>query len=402
MRVLLVAVADLPHGGGGTRRLVRLAEAMVHGGHDVRIVLEHPLGVAPPAMIQHEGTAGSIPFEYLASSQRRTTGFRMIPAKVMAVARLSWRLLVMQTRPDVVWFNNLSLYDTLPLTLICRMRRIATIQAYEDERLETVSTTRSTLARRTFRLNSELSDRVSPRLANAIVVISRFLQLKYQAVIRDPSRVHLIPTVINAGDWHCQDATADQEPVILYSGTFGEQDDVAGLIEASIRLWETGHRFRIVLLGDNKRRPSIVKGFQTRLKRSGFEARADFPGFVTEDEMQKRICSADLLYAVRNNNVFAKSGLSTKLSEFLASNRPVLATAMGDVPFYLEDGVSAFLLPPGAGTIAIAKGISEILALPQERRRLVGHEGGRVAQKYFDTPVVARTLGQIMDYITGP
>jgi glycosyltransferase involved in cell wall biosynthesis len=39
-------------------------------------------------------------------------------------------------------------------------------------------------------------------------------------------------------------------------------------------------------------------------------------------------------------------GFPTKLGEYLATGKPVVVTKVGDIPKYLEDGVSAYLVVP--------------------------------------------------------
>ena len=46
----------------------------------------------------------------------------------------------------------------------------------------------------------------------------------------------------------------------------------------------------------------------------------------------------------REDALFSRAGFATKLGEYLASGRPVIASATGDVELYLKDDVDAFLV----------------------------------------------------------
>ena len=124
-------------------------------------------------------------------------------------------------------------------------------------------------------------------------------------------------------------------------------------------------------------------------------------GFVPLAEVRRHICQANLLINIRADGVWSRSGLSTKLSEYLASGRMVITSDVGDVPVYLRDGESA-LFVSGAATVAeIAGAVDRALASPELRRR-VGEAGRAVALRHFDLPVVQETLQAMLDQVMKP
>jgi glycosyltransferase involved in cell wall biosynthesis len=400
LNISFVTVADLPEGGGNTSRLRTLTQALVRCGHNVTIWNEHALGIAAEGELQAAGGLDGVPFRYALGATARSSGFRTIREKIRAVRVIDgWvEQARRENRLDVLWFNNLSFYDTGWLTWKARRLGIATVQSYEDERQELVSRDSISLSRRLFAINAMLGDKFCPSMADALVVISQYLKTKYEPLSGDPKRVHLIPTIIDCQAWSCSEERVTDCPVILYAGAFGEQDEMEGLVDSLGLLKERGARFGAVLLGDNHREPERVARIRRQVEQLGLKDHVDMPGFVKRVEVRERVERANILINIRREGLWAESGLSTKLSEYLASGRVVVAASVGDVGHYLKDGESAILLKPGVQPSKIADALAKAMSSPETRRR-IGRGGLEVAKRHFDLPVAARKLDALLKKI---
>ena len=69
------------------------------------------------------------------------------------------------------------------------------------------------------------------------------------------------------------------------------------------------------------------------------------------------------------------------LLEAMASARPIVATAVGEMPAVLAGG-QAGILVPSADSAAMAKGIGRLLADANEARRLGGAAADRAVAEY--------------------
>jgi glycosyltransferase involved in cell wall biosynthesis len=81
--------------------------------------------------------------------------------------------------------------------------------------------------------------------------------------------------------------------------------------------------------------------------------------------------------------------MPTKLGEYLATGRPVVVTATGDIPKYLHDGVEAFVVEPG-DVHSFSEALERALYNPVAAE--VGRAGQRLARREFDTVVHMRRL----------
>jgi glycosyltransferase involved in cell wall biosynthesis len=399
--IAFVTIADLPEGGGNTSRLRTLIDALRRAGHRPRVWNQHALGISPPEAQRVRGEIAGAPFEYVLGTTRRGSGFAAAGGKLNAVGAIARRLAAAYRARalDVVWFNCLSFYDVAPLTGLARALGVPTIQSYEDERYELVSGETLSPAQRFFALNSLLGDLCCTRLADAVVTISSHLHSKYARLARDSSRVHRVPTIIDCEAWRLPPEPPAKTPLILYAGAFGEQDDLEGLVGALALLRAQGQRFRCLMLGAHDRARERVVAVRLDVERRGLGPLVDLPGFVPRDAVRAAIADASLLFNVRRDGLWSRSGLSTKLSEYLASERTVVASRVGDVESYLVDGESALLVPAGASAAQIAAALRRGLDSHALRRR-IGAAGREVARRCFDVSVAQARLDQVLEAAT--
>jgi len=111
--------------------------------------------------------------------------------------------------------------------------------------------------------------------------------------------------------------------------------------------------------------------------------------------VREQVRQAHILLNIRRPGVWSDSGLSTKLSEYLASGRLVITSDVGDVKQYVRDGESALVVSKGASTEEVARLLQVGLASPQ-RRRTIGLAGQAVARRFFDVPVAAAQLARML------
>ena len=68
---------------------------------------------------------------------------------------------------------------------------------------------------------------------------------------------------------------------------------------------------------------------------------------LTKDEITKYVAHASILVMVRSKGLESDASFPSKLTEFLATGKPVISVNVGEIPDYLSDGVNVFLTEPG-------------------------------------------------------
>jgi glycosyltransferase involved in cell wall biosynthesis len=395
LNVVFVTLADLPEGGGSTSRLKMLARATSECGHDVTLLNEHASGCAPTQVLKAAGHIGKVEYKYILGSVDRKFGLRSIGFKLRVVSALAKEIRTRHAakKIDLLWFNHLSFYDTYPLTRLSQSLSIPTIQSYEDERFQKAFKMRS-LSSTLFAVNAHLADYYCPRTADSVIVISRYLEQKYAARVRDRSKLHIVPTIVDCDYWDVGSEPASAVPVLLYAGTFSEQDEIENLLAAVSLLRSRGRSFRLVALGANRDSRHAGK-LSSKIRDLHLGDVLELRGFVGLDEVKRQVAGANILLNVRRDSLWSRSGLSTKMSEYLASGRPVVCTDLGDVAMYVKHGQSAMLVPPTTTAEQIAAAIDLLLASPELRQK-IGRAGREVAAKYFGLRAASEKIERII------
>ncbi len=389
-----VTVADLPEGWGRTGRLRTLVGALASMGHRVTVWNEHSLESAGTQEVA--GDLCGARYEYVLGTTERQRGFQAIGLKLRAVRAIlrKVRAAAQAGELDLVIFNHLAFYDTYPITRLARRLGIPTVQCYEDERMELVLRDRVGMAQRVFGWNSWAADHWCSRMADQIWVISSYLQEKYGRLSQHPERVHIVPTIIDANAWAMPPEPLHPEPVLLYSGGFGEHEDIEKIARALGCLKQQGIAFRMRFLGANPDLPR-VKQLQQLTQELGIAEWTELRGFSPTSVVKQEVANANILLNLRTNSVWSRSGLSTKLSEYLAAARTVITTDIGDNARYVTDDISALVVSPDDSPERVAAVLRRAIEQPDLRARL-GSGARQAALEHFHVPVIQQRLAGLL------
>jgi glycosyltransferase involved in cell wall biosynthesis len=88
---------------------------------------------------------------------------------------------------------------------------------------------------------------------------------------------------------------------------------------------------------------------------------------------------------------------SRAVSEYMASEHPVVATAVGVIPELIVDGQTGYLVPHGDAS-ALADGLLKVLRDPEGARRM-GQAGRRRAVELFSEEAFGRSLSRVFDSV---
>ena len=162
---------------------------------------------------------------------------------------------------------------------------------------------------------------------------------------------------------------------VLYSGTYAHKDGVEYLLKGVIEAHDSGADIELTLLGKGAKRDMSV------LDMTKNKEYVHYLGFVSDEDLVRLLIEHDVLCMTRCNSRFANYGFPFKLSEYLSTGNIVLATAVGDVCDYINDKVSAYIVPP-EDSHAISETLHFIISNPKEALSVA--RGGLAAmQQYF-------------------
>jgi glycosyltransferase involved in cell wall biosynthesis len=168
----------------------------------------------------------------------------------------------------------------------------------------------------------------------------------------------------------------DDEVVAGFVGTFGPWHGVEKLAEA-IKAIPANTRVRFLLVGSGSSHAEIEKQLENE-KRT---RRVIFTGGVPHDRVAKLLDACDILAAphvpLTDGSEFF--GSPTKIFEYMAMGKGILASRLGQIGEVLVDGETALLVEPG-GVRELSEALVKLIADSDLRKRL-GTRAREVAER---------------------
>ncbi len=146
--------------------------------------------------------------------------------------------------------------------------------------------------------------------------------------------------------------------VVGFIGTFEAWHGARVLARAAARVLAERAQAVFLFVGDGPQRVAC----ETFLKRSGLSARAVFTGLVPQEEGPRHLAAMDILVAphVPNADGSRFFGSPTKLFEYMAMGKPIVASRLEQIAEVLDDGRTALLVPP-ADEEALARAVVRLI-----------------------------------------
>lgn len=391
-RVLIAGDFGFPNGFGESARVHAFAKGLRAAGCDVKVVcLRWSERHVESAMNRlADGSYRGVPFTYSSGSPLRDATFvrrRLRDAQsALRFARLV-RGTPGQGPANVIQFSNSALW-IVTTVVACRLARSACV----IEQPEYPFVYRPDTAPK--RLWAWFFTNTMYRLVDGVIVISTFLERYFLARVRQGARVIRIPILVDMDEFG--EASTHDTPVqdiLCYAGALAHPGEIDALLDAFSEVAPRFPHWRLRVIGGHSD-PLALDRFRSRVASLGLAERIEFTGSVERTVLPDLFREAGAFVLPRASGLFSTAGFPTKLGEYLASGKPVVVTATGDIPLYLHDGVDAFLVPPDE-THAFAAKLAELLADPSAARA-VGARGRETARNHFEIVSQCRRLAAFM------
>lgn len=378
LRVLVVGDAfSFPNGQGATARVHAVARGLSAAGCRVRILITRPSERPSDRPLNRDarGTVGGVPFEYTSGSPILSPSFwGRRTAEAMGLLRAT--LFAARGCDAVVVHTMSSLLVPLVVGSAARMRGAVLVKAASELPFVYSNATGWRSAYQKWHVG------VTQRRYDGVIVISAYLDDYFRRVSRTGTMNLLVPILVDVEEFECASSATLAEPsTILYAGDLGHVGEVETLLRVFARLAVSRGDARLTILGD-----SAGTGRRDELKRTadvlGIGGMVEFAGLVPRRDLPERLSRASALVLPRASGAFSTAGFPTKLAEYLATGRPVVVTAVGDIRRYLHDGQDAFLVPPDDEE-AFRSRLEYVLDHPDEAAA-VGLRGRGLARREFD------------------
>lgn len=245
-----------------------------------------------------------------------------------------------------------------------------------------------------------LQERLSIRLAAAVTTVNESLAQRLRALGVPPDKVTV---VLNAPSLELFDAAAhpargfmaDGRLRLVYAGALTpiyELETVLGAV-AALRAARPELDPALAIHGRGDREPAL-RALAAEL---GIEDAVTFGGRIPLEDVPAAIAAADIGLAPTRRDAFTERSLSTKLFEYAAMDKPVVASDLPTVRAYFPAGTATLYQSGDCGDLARA--ILSLVDRPADRERAVAATGARLADLSWDRQ--AATYLALVDRLAG-
>lgn len=181
-------------------------------------------------------------------------------------------------------------------------------------------------------------------------------------------------------------------PIILYSGSFAEKDNIKMLLLILKKIKDQRLSFKLLLTGrcsDEQKKDIIRSAIEFEIQNE-----IELKGFLSAEEYFKVLANADICVVPRDKSKFSAAGFPFKLGEFLAAGKAVIVSNTGDVPLYLTSD-DVIIIEPNS-----EKGLQDALInliSNKELRKKLSINGRKKAFSYFNPRVHSQHIANVID-----
>ena len=292
------------------------------------------------------------------------------PARVRRLAREIRRL-----RPDVV--QTYGFYSNLPGLIAAAWARVPVrIGGRRD-----LGDQRTAAQRAVDRVAYRLAQRV---VANSDAVRRRLVDAEGIA----PTKVVVIRNGVDVGAWRPRDEGAADEPMVGMVAHFRAQKDHATFLRAAREVLAVIPSVRFCLVGSG----DLETETRRQVHELGLDSRVEFLGRLTGEPLRTAVRRFDVSVLTSKDN----EGLPNAVLESMIAGVPVVATAVGGTPEAVEDGITGFLVAPGAPS-TVAERVLFLLKEPSAARAMGERGRGKIEREFTIGRMVAQFEGLYHD-----
>ena len=226
------------------------------------------------------------------------------------------------------------------------------------------------------------------RILDGMIVMTTPLLNYYKPILKPDCKMVHIPMTVDASRFLIPKEGNDFGDYIAYCGNMtGNKDGVENLIEAFAPVEKKYPTIKLLLIG-GANTPERMGELRDLVKEKGLN-NVFFYGRAPREEMPRLLINARMLCLARPTTTQATYGFPTKLGEYLATGNPVVVTAVGDIPLYLNDSNSYIV--KADDNKAFSERMLEVLD-DYDKAIKIGAQGKALALNVFNADVQSKVL----------
>jgi glycosyltransferase involved in cell wall biosynthesis len=388
--VFLIRSFGFPEGMAATNRVRLLGRALIQQNVEVSVlctrVSERPGEVRNT---RASGVVDGISYSYTTGSTTRSDSFivrRVTESRGFAAAIIELARRMRDGRLDCVYLTSLPDMWSLDVWLLLRwLRRRGVPTVIELNELPSdITWLPPAISRPASHLDA----------ASGVVAISDLLARwasREAARIERTVSITEVPIVVDL-DEKLVEPYPQGAPRLVYSASNEYGKALAYIMRAMTDVWQRHPECELIVTG---MRPSMVAAILDDEGLTHADGRMHAVGYVDRQHLLRLYGEAAALLIPLFDDLRSQARFPTKIGEYLASSRPIVTNAVGEIERFFKDGESAFIARPGDSSDYAAK-VIELLDDPVLAHR-VGEAGRRLAEEHFDYSRQGPTLRRMLE-----
>ena len=201
--------------------------------------------------------------------------------------------------------------------------------------------------------------KIESRLCDGIFCISHFLIDFFKRNGVPQNKLFLIPSTVDPTRFSQNGESPFLHPYIGYFGGLTFNRDNVDVLIKSFALLTNNHPDLNLILGGFCSEKELEQ-IKNLINDMNLSSKVTVLEYLSRTEIIRYIVHSEILVMVRAKDLETQASFPSKLTEYMATSKPVVTVKVGEIPDYLTDGVDSFLVEPG-DTSELAEKLDYIL-----------------------------------------
>ena len=393
-RFILITSSNFPEGGPGANYLNLFCRGLKINNAEIKVYLlkGHAFGDFRNQRPRRNLTPEGIPYTYLGFRQRPDNVVLKLADQLLSLVRLIWLLLSLlpaRKRTTILLYNS-DLYFNLPVHLTVKAAGVRLVK-FVAEIIDKSQYRRSIIGRMSraaymgnFRYLNKMSDK--------LIVFSQYLKNEFLEMGFKEQKIMVQPNLTDFEFW--KPAITETKYTIGYSGAPYMKDGLSDLLKAIGILNSKKLDISLLVVGDATFGRTLIPGLQDECRKLDIVDRVTFTGLVESGEVKNFLSQCKILAITRPDTIQTRAGFPTKLGEYFALRKPVLATRFGDMEKYFADRLDVIYAECG-DPASIARNI-EWMMKNEEKIGFISVRGYDTAKQLLE---YSSTMTRVLDFL---
>lgn len=394
-KYLVITSSNFPEGGPGANYLNLFCRGLLSQGYDISVYLlkGHAFGGKRYEGPRNNVSSDGVPYTYLGFRQRPDNKLLKLADQFLSFIRLQVLLLnlLVKGKPVAILLYNSDLFFNTSVHIAGKFAKIKVVK-FAAEIIDK-SQYRPSILGRLSRAAYMGNFRYLNKMSYKLIVFSHYLRDEFLKMGFDKRRIFVQPNLTDFEFWKPEEVAVRY--TLGYSGAPYMKDGLNDLLMAVKILNQKGLDLSLLIVGDATFGRSLIPGLKAECERLEIVNCVTFTGLVDSGEVKKYLSQCHILAITRPDTIQTKAGFPTKLGEYFALKKPILATKFGDIEKYFKDGSDLILAECDDPRSIAAK--LEWMIHHQEKLPGIALKGNRTAAQLLE---FNGSMKRILEFLT--